>query len=62
MGRDNLGAGFRQAIPQQQIEEPTEKIEKTVTRIPAEQGLCKWNQIMLFESLAFSTANRIHSV
>ena len=46
MGRDNLGTGFRQAISQQQIEEPTEKIEKTVVRIPAEQGLCKWDQIM----------------
>jgi hypothetical protein len=46
MGRDNFGTSFRQGAPHRQIEEPAEKIEKTIARIRAEQGLCKWNQIM----------------
>ena len=57
--RDGLPRG---APPVGKPKSRREKIEKTIARIRAEQGLCKWNQIMLFESLAFSTTNRLHSV
>ena len=46
MGRDNLGTRFQQVVLQKQIEEPKEKIEKTVVHIRAEQDLSRWDQIM----------------